>query len=199
MWNYLFLVAIVGLILTPSLSSAQGELLRFRLLPQESKILTEISDPFGGTVRGEFSLKEGEARGQIENLRDSGWVRLIIDAASYNSNLGLRDLDVQDNYLHVKDYPMIAFTSTGIEEVKESRSGRESWQLLLSGILELHGVQREIRLPVRLTKQGRKLIVDGSAKIFLKDFDIAVPTLLFFLRSGDQAEMKFRFVGEQQP
>lgn len=199
MWTYLFLVAIVGLILTPSLSFAQGELLRFRLLPQESKILTEVLDPFGGIVKGEFALKEGEAQGRIGNLQDSGWVRLTIDAASYNSNLGLRDQDVQGGYLHVKDYPVIAFTSTGIDEIKEPKSPKEPWQLTVRGILDLHGVKREIRAPVSLTHQGGRILAEGSTKIFFKDFNITVPTLLFLFRSGEQAEVKFRFVGEQQP
>lgn len=193
------MAALSAIVLLAPLPSALGELLRFRLLPQETKILTEISDPFGGTVKGEFTLKDGEARGDIENPQGTGWVRLAIDAASYNSNLGMRDQDVQEGYLHVHDYPLISFTSTGIEGVGMPRSGKEPWELTVRGVLELHGVTREIRLPVRLTYQGRKITVEGSTKILLKDFDIAVPVLLFFLRSGDQAEVKFRFVGEQQP
>lgn len=190
------LSAILLLALSPS---APAELLRFRLLPQESKILAEVSDPFGGTVKGEFRLKEGEARGDIENLQGTGWVRLAIDAASYNSNLGMRDQDVQENYLHVHDYPLISFTSTGIEGVGMPRSGTEPRELTIRGVLDLHGVKREIRVPVRLMYQARKITVEGSTRILLKDFDIAVPVLLFFFRSGDQAEVKVRFVGEQLP
>lgn len=199
MWTYLFLVAIVGIILTPSLSFAQGELLRFRLLPQESKILTEVLDPFGGIVKGEFTLKEGESRGRIHDLEGSGSVRLTIDAVSYNSNLGVRDQDVQENYLEVRDYPIITFASTGVEGIREPRSPKEAWQLTIRGVLDLHGIKREIRVPVRLTHQEGRILAEGSTKIFFKDFNITVPTLLFLFRSGEQAEVKFRFVGEQQP
>ncbi len=196
---YILLAVALGAPFAPSVSSAQGELLRFRLLPKESQILTQISDPFGKTVIGEFTLREGEARGRIIDLKGTGWVRLVIDAASYNSNIGLRDQDVQENYLEVKDYPLIVFTSSGIEDMREPRSPEEAWQLMVRGVLELHGVKRELRLAVKVTHQGRRVTAAGSTKISLKDFNIAVPTLFFFFPSGDQAEVKFRFVGEQQP
>jgi hypothetical protein len=83
--------------------------------------------------------------------------------------------------------------------MREPRSPKEAWQLTIRGVLELHGVKKELRLPVKVTHQGRKVTAEGSTKISLKDFNIAVPTLLFLFPSGNQAELKFRFVGEQQP
>ncbi|MGH7774804.1 MAG: YceI family protein [Candidatus Binatia bacterium] len=195
---YLFLATLLGLSFTPTALLAQGELLRFRLLPKESQIITQISDPFGKAVNGEFTLREGEAQGQVIDLKGTGWVRLVIDAASYNSNLGLRDQDVQENYLEVKDYPLIIFTTTGIDDVREPRSPEEAWHLMIRGVLELHGVKRELRLPVKVTHQGRRVTAEGSTKISLNDFNISVPTLLFLFSSGNQAEVKFRFVAEQQ-
>ena len=193
------LATLLTLAFAPSGYLTQGEALRFRLLPKDSQIVTQVSDPFGQTVTGEFTLRDGETRGQIQDLKGSGWVRLTIDAASYNSNLGMRDQDVQENYLHVKEHPVITFTSTGIEEIKGPTSPNETWQLTMRGILEIHGVKREIKVPVKLTHRDRKITAEGKAKIALKDFNIAVPTLLFFFRSGDQVEVKFRIVGEQQP
>ncbi len=190
---------LLAFLFAPSASWAQGELLRFQLLPGESKIVTEISGSFGGTVTGELSLLDGEVRGQISDLKGTGWVRLTIIMASYNSDLGLRDQDVRDNYLEAAKYPAATFTSTAIEEVREPKSPEEAWQLTVRGILDLHGVKKEIRVPVKVTFQGRKILAEGVTKILLKDFNIAVPTLLFFLRSGDQVEVTFRFVGEQQP
>ena len=182
---------------SPSL--AQGELFRFRLLPKESQIETRVSGPFGGTVAGRFMLQEGEAQGDINDLKGTGWVRLNIDAASYDSNLALRDQDVQENYLEVKTYPAISFVSTGMEEVKKRIPFDAAWDLTIKGVLQLHGVKREIRVPVTLSFQGRKIVAEGSTRISLKEFNIAVPTLLFFIRAGDQVEVAFRLVGEHQP
>jgi polyisoprenoid-binding protein YceI len=177
---------------------ALGQLVHFRLLPKESRIQTRIVDPFGQTVIGELTLREGEAQGQTKDLKSSGSVRLSIDAASYNSNLGLRDQDVQNYYLEVKDYTEIRFTSTGIDEIQEPKSPADPWQLTIKGILQLHGTKKEIRVPVRLSYRDGKITAEGNTKFALKDFNIAVPTLLFRFRSADQVEITFRFMGEQQ-
>jgi polyisoprenoid-binding protein YceI len=181
--------------LAPSFASKAGELIRFKLLPQESQILTQVPNPFG-IVKGELTVREGEAEGDTQDLQGTGRVRLTIDAASYNSNIGLRDEDVHENYLEVEQYPLIAFTSTGIENGKKTPSPEKAREFTIKGILELHGVKRELRVPVKLTQEGKRITVEGNTRIMFDDFNITTPVLLF-IRSGNHAEVSFRFVGEQ--
>ncbi|MFQ5990392.1 MAG: YceI family protein [Candidatus Methylomirabilales bacterium] len=183
--------------LAPSLASEAGELIRFKLLPQESQILTQVPNPFG-IVKGKLTVREGVAEGHITDLQGTGRVRLTIDAASYNSNIRLRDNDVQENYLEVQQYPLIAFTSTGIENGKKIPSPEKAREFTIKGILELHGEKREIRVLVKLTQQGKRIIVEGKTRILFDDFNIATPVLLF-IRSESHTAVSFRFVGEQQP
>ncbi len=190
-------ILILLLTLASSLASEAAEVVRFRLLPQESQILTQVPNPFG-IVDGELTVREGEAEGDILDLQGTGHVRITIDAASYNSNIGLRDEDVQENYLEVEEFPVIFFTSTGIEDVKKSQSPGKAWKFTITGILELHGAKKEIRVPVKLTQEGKRITVKGKIKILFDDFNIATPVLLF-IRSGNHTEVSFRFVAEQQP
>jgi len=183
--------------LAPSLASEAGEIIRFKLLPQESQILTQVPNPFG-IVDGELTVRKGEAEGDTLDLQGTGKVRLTIDAASYNSNIGLRDEDVQENYLEVEQFPLITFTSTGIENGKKTPSPEIAREFTITGILELHGVKKEIRVPVKLSQEGKRIIVEGRTKILFVDFNINTPVLLF-IRSGNHTEVSFRFVAEQQP
>ena len=180
-----------------SSSSAGGELLRFRLLPDESWILTYVSHPFG-IVKGEFTLRGGEARGEIKDLDGTGSVKLTIVAGSYKSNIRFRDRDVQKNYLEKEEFPVITFTSTDIEISIKPKLLNGTWELAVKGVLELHGVRKEIRVPVKLTPRGRKITAEGSTTILFKEFNIAVPTLLS-LRADERVEVGFRLVGEQMP
>jgi hypothetical protein len=84
----------------PDLSFGPGlaEVQRFRLIPDESRIVTKIKDPFGNVVNGALRLRQGEAGGDIERLQEMSSVSLVIDTRSYNSNIGLRDQDVQEYY-----------------------------------------------------------------------------------------------------
>jgi polyisoprenoid-binding protein YceI len=174
-WSYFFLFT--SFVLSLLSSSALAEVQRFRLDPKESQIATKTKDPFGNLVNGMFRLRQGEAWGDIDRLAETASVSLVIDASSYNSNIGLRDQDVQEYYLEVKQYPVIRLDSTGIQKSERPHSLNEPWQITLKGRLELHG---------------------GSFRLLLEEFNITVPRLLF-LKSGNQVEVDFSIVGERQP
>jgi polyisoprenoid-binding protein YceI len=175
-----------------------AEVQRFRLIPDESRIVTKIQDPFGNIVNGALRVRQGEARGDIDRLQEVGSVSLVIDTRSYNSNIGLRDQDVQEYYLEVQQYPVIRFDSTGIQKIERPQSPKDPWQITLRGRLELHGVQREVIVPLRLVYQTNKIMAQGNFQFVLEDFNIRVPTLLF-LKAGNQVDVDFRIVGERQP
>jgi len=169
---------------------------RFRLIPEATHIVTKITDPFGGIVHGTLRLREGEARGDIDRLQETSSVALVIDARTYNSNIGLRDQDVQKYYLEVDRYPAIRFNSTGVEKIERPESRQEPWQVTVRGRLEIHGVQREAIIPVRLLYRTNKIIAEGKFGFVLEQFNIKIPQLLF-LKSGNHVEVEFRIVGER--
>jgi polyisoprenoid-binding protein YceI len=189
---------ILSLVLIFPSAPALAEVQSFRLIPDESQIITKIKDPFGGFVNGALRVHQGEARGDIDRLQEVGSVSLVIDTSSYNSNIGLRDQDVQEHYLEAQQYPVIRFNSTGIQNIKRPQSPENLWQITVRGRLELHGVQKEVIVPVRLLYQTNKITAQGNFRFVLEDFNIRVPTLLF-LKAGNQVDVEFRIVGEHQP
>jgi polyisoprenoid-binding protein YceI len=189
---------ILSLVLISRSAPALAEALRFRLIPDESQIVTKIKDPFGNSVNGALRIRQGEARGDVDRLQEVGSVSLVIDTTSYNSNIGLRDQDVHEYYLEVQQYPVIRFDSTGIQKIERPQPPNHLWQITLRGRLELHGVQREVLVPLRLLYQTNKIVAQGNLRFVLEDFNIKVPTLLFF-KAGNQVDVDFRIVGERQP
>lgn len=189
---------ILSLVLTSPSAPALAEVQRFRLIPDESQIVTKIKDPFGSIVNGTLRIGQGEARGDIDRFQEGASVSLVIDSRSYTSNIGLRDQDVQEYYLEVQQYPLIRFDSTGIQKFERPRSPEDLWQITVRGRLELHGVQREVIVPLRLLYQTNKITAQGNFRFVLEDFNIRVPTLLF-LKAGNQVDVQFSIVGERQP
>ena len=189
---------ILSLVLISPSAPTSAEVQRFRLIPDESQIVTKIKDPFGGIVNGALRVRQGEARGDIDRLQEVGSVSLVIDTMSYNSNIGLRDQDVQEYYLEVQQYPVIRFDSTGIQKIERPQSPEDAWQITVRGRLELHGVQRDVIVPLRLLYQRNKIRAQGNFRFALEDFNIRVPTLLF-LKAGNQVDVEFRIIGEHQP
>ena len=193
-----FFIWILSLVFGFPLAPALAEVQSFRLIPDESQIITKVKDPFGNIVNGALRVRQGEARGDIDRLQEVGSVSLVIDTSSYNSNIGLRDQDIQEHYLEVQQYPVIRFNSTGIQKIERPQSPENLWQITVRGSLELHGVQREVIVPVRLLYQTNKITAQGNFRLVLEDFNIRVPTLLF-LKAGNQVDVEFRIVGERQP
>jgi polyisoprenoid-binding protein YceI len=182
----------------PLSAPARAEIERFRLNPDESRIVAKITDPFGNVVHGALRLREGEARGDVERLQETASVRLVIDAASYNSDLGLRDQDVQKYYLEVESHPAIRLESAGIGAVERPRSGGEPWRITLRARLDLHGVRKEVTVPVRVIRRADKIVAEGGFRVNLEDFKIDVPRLLF-LKTGNQVDVEFLIAGDRLP
>lgn len=159
-----FLLVLPWVLLHPS--SACADVQRFRLNPDASQISATIDDPFGNRVNGTLRLDRGEARGDSDRLAETASVSLMLDAASYKSNLGLRDHDVQENYLEVKQYPVIRFESTGVVKTEQPRSGADPWLLTLNGEIELHGVKRQILVSIRLFHQTNKIVRKGNSSCY---------------------------------
>src|SRR5262249_25615794 len=153
MWRGWCFPWILSLVLISPSAPALAEVQRFRLIPDESQIVTKVKDPFGGIVKGTLRVRGGEARGDIDRLQEVGSVSLVIDTRSYNSSIGLRDQDVQEYYLEVQQYPVIRFDSTGIQKIESPRFPEDPWQITFRGRLEVHGVQREVLVPLRLLYQ----------------------------------------------
>jgi polyisoprenoid-binding protein YceI len=188
----------LSLVLISPSAPGLADVQRFRLIPDESQIVTKIQDPFGNIVNGTLRIRQGEARGDVDRLQEVGSVSLVIDTGSYNSNIGLRDQDVHEYYLEVQQYPVIRFDSTGIQKIERPQSANDPWQITVRGRLEVHGVQREVLVPIRLLYETNKIMAQGSLRFVLEDFNIRVPTLLF-LKAGNQVDVDFRIFGERQP
>ena len=124
---------------------------RYRLDPARTTIRADVPAMFGlVTVHGTFRLTVGE----VHIAEDPGQssVRLTIDAGSFSSGLGMRDMDVLSAaLLDASAYPEIAFAGRG------PRPDGTGW--LLPGEVTAHGVTAPVE--IRITLAGG---ADGVAR-----------------------------------
>ena len=74
-----------------------------------------------------------------------------------------------DKVLDTAKFPEIVFASTGV--TKAEKKG-ETWSIVLSGSLKLHGVQKNLSLPLKLRVQGEKLIAEGEVALLQSEYGI---------------------------
>ncbi len=71
--------------------------------------------------------------------------------------------------LDVTKYPEITFTSTDVFAPKPAASG---WELMLSGKLDLHGVEKDVSIPLHLHSEGEELRAQGEVSLLQTDYGI---------------------------
>ncbi len=126
---------------------------------------------------GQTAKVEGLIRvGDLDRL--SGAEACVrIDAASLDTGNSTRDGIMRDDHLETAKLPTIDFLLTMVDAVKH-QTGR--WDFTAMGTLSLHGVSREIRLPVRARQEGDAILLVGEFPLKMTDYRIRIPRFLFF-------------------
>src|SRR5665647_1497344 len=128
---------------------------------QDWKIADSASVKFdGGDPSGEFSGLKGIVQFDDKDLANSKF-DATIDVASINTGNGMKNTHAKsEKWFDAAKYPTIRFTSSSIAK---SASGYEA-----KGILDMHGVQKEIVLPFNFADN----IFTGNLEVNRLDYNI---------------------------
>lgn len=93
----------------------------------------------GGDPAGEFRGLEGTIRFDPNNLQASKF-DVSVDVATINTGNGMKNTHAKsEQWLDAEKYPEIKFTSNSFARTSEGYEAK--------GVLDMHGVQKEITLP----------------------------------------------------
>jgi len=129
----------------------------------------------------DFTGKTSKVRGIIrladpERLTE-GEACIRVDAASLDTNNSTRDDTMRKDHLETARFPTIAFLLKSLEGITPQPSG---WEFAAKGTLSLHGVSREILLPIRARKAGDVIRMTGQVPLKMTDYGIRIPKFLLF-------------------
>ena len=80
-----------------------------------------------------------------------------------------------ENYVESTKYPTCTFKGKIVETVDYTKEGEH--KVTAKGILDLHGVQKEIEVPGTITVKGTELLINANFKIKVAEYNIKVPSL----------------------
>lgn len=140
-------------------------------------------------------------------------VRVAVDLTALDSGKPGRDKDMRESFLQTDKYPEAVFDSTKVEASQKTAADGQSVDLKVIGNFSLHGVTKELTIPVHATyvkgtPETAKLrhpgdIVHATAEWWIKlsDFNIPLPQMLV-LKVADQLKCSvdvifFGGMGEQ--
>jgi polyisoprenoid-binding protein YceI len=144
--------ALMLLVLAGS-APAKAESLRFRIQPEASEITFRATSRLMN-AEGHFGRFSGDVVADPAGPTGAR-ISLTIDAASLDTGIEMRDKHLRSpDFFDIERFPTIAFQSVSVES-----AGRGA---TVMGRLTLHGVTREIAVPVDVQITETALVASGE-------------------------------------
>ena len=172
-------LVLAALVLPPAV---EAQPLRFRIQPEASEITFRATSRLMN-ADGHFSRFSGDVMVDPAVLT-TGRITLTIDAASLDTGIEMRDNHLRSSdFFDVTRFPTVAFQSVRIEA-----SGRRA---TVVGRLTLHGVTREIAVPIDVQITNTALVASGEFIVNRGEYGINYNS--FVNPIGNEVRVAFTF------
>ena len=185
---FLFISAVAHSILAESASLPPLPTGRYDIAPEKSRMTVFVRstlhdfDTIISKFTGSLALPEN---GESASVR----FHLEFPTAELDTGIFLRNGAMRSQALHVEKYPKAEFDAQSANFIRQK--GRE-WEYRITGMLSIHGVKREITVPVTAWVEGKTLNADTKFPFLLSAHKIIPPGLLF-IKTEDKVDVKIRF------
>lgn len=143
----------LALVMLAGSAPARAESLRFRIQPEASEITFRATSRLMN-AEGHFGRFSGDVVADPAGPNGAR-INLTIDAASLETGIEMRDKHLRSaDFFDIERFPTIAFQSVRVEA-----AGRRA---TVMGRLTLHGVTREIAVPVDVQITETALVASGE-------------------------------------
>lgn len=160
-----------------------GERLASLRLPSTAKGITN-------QVEGEFYLTEDGLA-----LAPEPASTFTVNLTGLRSNESRRDSRVQ-GALETALFPTATFTIASLVGYDPSIPAGEEQDLLLTGVLELHGVQNEVTWDVQARREANVITVLATVTFRFDEFGIDPPSIAGFVSVEDEVTLQVLLVAE---
>jgi polyisoprenoid-binding protein YceI len=127
-----------------------------------------VTKEFSGTITGDPS--------------DITQAKIVVklDPKTFNTDNEKRDKVMREKSLEVDQYPLIEFESSSIESATPRLEPGKSVDAKIKGTLKMHGLNKEVEVPVKILLQNDLLTAEGDLVVLLDEYKIFRPKVLFF-------------------
>ena len=175
----------LGVLLLAALATTgatAAEPLRFRIQPEASEITFRATSRLMN-AEGHFGRFSGDVQADPNNPAGAK-ITLTIDAGSLDTGIQMRDKHLRSaDFFDIERFPTITFQSSRVEA-----AGRRTTVL---GRLSLHGVTREIAVPVDVQITDTALVATGEFIVNRGEYAMNYNSLLNPI--GNEVRVAFTF------
>ncbi len=177
-------LAVLVLVLAGATGSRPGsaDALRFVIQPEASEVTFKATSRLMN-ADGRFSRLRGHVVVDPENSATAKIV-ISIEAASIDTGIGIRDRHLRSvDFFDVGRFPTISFESVGVDA-----AGRRA---TVTGKLTMHGVTRDIAVPVDVQITSTALVATGEFVVNRGDYGMNYNSYLNPI--GNEVRVAFTF------
>ena len=179
-----------------SASFASAQIQNYKVTPEQSSLTFDVSAQMH-QVHGISKDFSGTISGDPKDVTNAK-ITIRLDPKNFDTENQKRDKVMREKSLEIEKYPFIEFESTAIEAANKSLIPNQAADVMVKGVLKLHGVEKQVNIPVRVLWEERQLVADGELDLKLDDYTVFRPKVLFF-RLQNEVKVRFRISAERIP
>lgn len=141
------------------------------------------------TVHGTFNVKGGTVRFEPASGKTSGQV--VVDVRSGATGVGARDRQMHRDVLESDRFPQAVFLPDRVTGLA-SLDGEH--QVVVHGVLRIHGQEHEITFPAQVRVQGGQVTATAKFVMPYVSWGMRDPST-FVLRVSDKVKLEMNFAG----
>lgn len=171
----LLVLMLILAIQSPALRAAE-----YVITPGEENLVSFLSKAPMEKVEGKTRKVSGRISADLSDLDAAVLVEVSVDLASLDTGNKKRNKHMRENHLETERFPAAVFRAEELLEASASRVGAgEEVTFSLRGDFSLHGVTREITVPIELgVAEDGTLRVKAHFQVELADYEIKRPKFL---------------------
>ncbi len=184
-----FARALAALILAlGGVTAAHGEVRTYTVAPGKGQEVVFESKAPMESFEGRTDQASGTIAADFANLGAGCEVRIAVDMASLKTGIGMRDTHMRERHLETEKYPQAVFTGNRVvAAAPASLAPGGTARVTVAGTFDLHGVSREVELPVDLALAADgTLTVRVQFNVLLTDHKIDRPKVLMLKLADEQ-------------
>ena len=193
---------LVGTSELPADGAGSSDNLTFQIIPADSEAAYFVNEqlaslPLPSTAKGVTNAIEGQLVLTADGtaLASGADSSFAIDLTTLTSDESRRDNRVQDA-LETSSFPIATFTISGATGFDPAIPEGEQQDILLTGALDLHGVQREVTWEVAVFREGNVISALATVTFDFADFDITPPNIAGLISVADEATLQVQLIAQ---
>lgn len=124
-------------------------------------------------------------------------ISVDVDMTRLTSDSPRRDEALRQRGLETDRFPTASFRSPGLMQLPDNLGSGDPIEFLLDGALTIHGVTRQVSIPIRARLVSDTLEVVGSLMMHMADFGIEAPTIANVVSVEPTGTMEFKLLLEK--